>query len=242
MERVAQAKRCGPSRHEEAVVARPVRDLMNVTMNVVTEDTPVKEVARRLSEGYAGGIPVVDAAYHVVGVITEADLIQKDEGPTGEPWPLERRARREARRKMRASTAGDLMSAPASVIGPETDVADLARFMRERRLKYVPVCDRKGVLLGAISRMDLVHEFLRDDAKIAEEVRRILQVEMSLEVRCDVVDGVVTLEGAVEHRSQVPMIVDRIRRVAGAIDVVNRMRWADDDDLPTLRPVPWISV
>ena len=223
-------------------MTRPVRDLMNVTTNVVTEDVSVKEVARRLSDGCTGGIPVVDGSYHVVGVITEADLILRDEGSAGEPWPLERRARREARRKMRASTAGDLMSAPATVIGPEADVSDLARFMRERRLKYVPVCDRDGVLLGSISRMDLVREFLRDDSKIAEEVRRILQVEMSLEVRCDVVDGVVTLEGAVEHRSQVPMILDRIRRVGGAIDVVNRMRWVDDDDLPILHPAPWIGV
>jgi CBS domain-containing protein len=222
-------------------MTRHVRDLMDGCPTVVTEDAPAKEVARTLSECHVGALPVIDETGHVVGVVSEADLILKDE-PVGEPWPLERRARRQARRKARASTAGGLMTAPATVIGPEADVADLARFMRERRLKIVPVCDRGGRLLGVISRLDLVREFLRDDSAIEEEVHRILHVEMSEpEVRCDVTDGIVTLEGRVERRLQVPMILERVRRVAGAIDVVSRLQWEDEGSHAD-RPMPWITI
>jgi CBS domain-containing protein len=224
-------------------MTRRVGDLMDVGAVALVEDATVKDVARSMSEFRVSALPVIDVHRHVVGVVSEADLILKDEGSFGEPWLLERRARRDARRKMRATTAGELMTAPATVIGPEADVADLARSMREQRLKCVPVCDPDGRLLGVISRLDLVREFLRDDSEIADEVRRILRVEMSLgDLRCDVNDGVVTLEGLVEHRSQVPGILERIRGVAGSIDVVGRLNWMEDDELPILRPAPWIAV
>lgn len=224
-------------------MTRLVRDLMDAGAKSVTEDASAKEVARSMAEFHVGTLPVIDTLQHVVGVVSEADLILKDEEAFGEPWLLERRARHEARRKIHATTAGELMTAPATVIGPETEVADVARLMRQRRVKYVPVCEPNGPLLGMISRLDLVREFLRDDSEITNEVRRILQVEMSLaDVRCDVRDGVVTLEGLVEHRSQLPGILDRIRHVAGTIDVIGRLSWIEDDEIPVIQPVPWIAL
>lgn len=223
-------------------MTRRVRDLMQTGVTALMEDVTVKEMARLMSESRLGALPVVDGARRVVGVVSEADLILKDEEGPGEPWLLERRSKRDTRRKIRATTAAELMTAPAVIIGPEADVADVARLMRERGVKYVPVCDPDGSLLGVISRLDLVREFVRDDAEIEEEVRRILQVEMSLpDVRCDVTDGVVTLEGLVERHSEVPVILRRVHRVAGSVDVIDRVRWVEEDDDPVLWLTPWIA-
>lgn len=221
-------------------MTRRVRDVMDPDVPAFTEDASAKEVARRLWATGMGALPVIDAERHVVGVVSEADLILKDEDPAEGHWPLERRAGRELRRRMHAATAGGLMSSPASVIGPEVCVGDLAHFMRERRLKFVPVCSPDGRLMGGISRLDLVREFLREDGEIADEIRRILAFQMSLpELRCTVRDGVVTLEGIVERGSQIPTILQQVRRVPGTIDVVNRLRGRRGEDRTLVRPGPW---
>lgn len=223
-------------------MSRRVRDLMQRGVKALTVDASVKEVARAMSTSRSGALPVVDGAHRVVGVVSEADLILKDEEGPGEPWLLERRSKRDARRKFRATTAAELMTAPPVITGPDADVADVARLMRERRVKYVPVCDPDGRLLGVVSRLDLVAEFVRDDSEIQEEARRVLQVEMSVPgVRCQVREGVITLEGSVEHRSQVPGILERIHRVAGSVDVIGRLNWTQDDLVPVTWPSPWVG-
>ncbi len=221
-------------------MTRCVRDLMDPDVPAVHEGTSAIEVARRLWACGIDALPVIDADRRVIGVVSEADLILKDESPVARRWPLERRGTRDIRRRMHAATAAALMSAPASVIGPEVDIADLARFMRERRLKFVPVCRADGRLLGAITRLDLVREFLRGDREIAEEVRRILEFDMSLpELHGEVIDGVVTLDGTVDRPSQIPVIVERVRRVPGTVDVVNGLRAIRGGEPPLVRPGPW---
>jgi len=222
-------------------MTRHVAELMDEDAKVVAEDATFKDVARALAEQHVSALPVIDEVGLVTGVVSEADLILRDES-FGAWWLPDGWTKRSVRRKAHARTAGELMSHPAVTVGPDTDVSEAAAIMRERRLKRLPVCDPKGRLLGVVSRADLLREFLRNDSELAFDVADLLWHRMSLsrlEVRFLVEDGVVTVEGTVDHRVQVPEIVDRIRGLDGTIDVVDRLRWTHDDSILAQGPVPW---
>ena len=58
------------------------------------------------------------------------------------------------------------------------------------------------------------------------------------ELRLTVAEGIVTLEGQVERRSQISMIVERIRRIDGTVGVITRLGWIEDDTVVELGPLP----
>ena len=82
--------------------------------------------------------------------------------------------------------------------------------------------DAEGRLRGVISRGDLLKVFLRTDADIAGDVRRVAAEHFpgtwqSVEVR--VHEGVVTLGGLVHDTSAVPLVARLVRTVEGVVDV-----------------------
>ena len=90
-----------------------VDDVM--TTAVVTVDAVVsyRDVVNLLTRHRFSAVPVVDAFYRVVGVVSEADLLRKIEyAGDGKPRLFEGRRRRGDRVKADARTAADLMSAP----------------------------------------------------------------------------------------------------------------------------------
>jgi CBS domain-containing protein len=94
--------------------------------------------------------------------------------------------------------------------------------MALHRVKRLPVVDAEGRLRGVISRGDLLKVFLRTDADIAGDVRRVAAEHFpgtwqSVEVR--VHEGVVTLGGLVHDTSAVPLVARLVRTVEGVVDV-----------------------
>jgi CBS domain-containing protein len=226
-------------------MTRRVGDVMNTQPVSVEADVPFKELARTMAERLISALPVVDDECRVVGVVSEADLIVRDETFGRRPHVLEGRAVRTARRKTHALTAGDLMTSPAVTVRPGATLAEAAGLMRKHRVKRLPVCDGDGRLVGVLSRLDLVREFVRDDAEIAEEVAHVLRHELFIppsDVLSQVRGGVVTLAGRLDLRSQVSMVVDRVRRIDGTVEVLNRLSWVDDDEAMELGPIPRIGL
>jgi len=196
-----------------------------------------------LSEDKVSALPVTGQDGRVVGMVSEADLILRDES-FGIRWLPDGWTKRALRRKAHAATAGELMSTPAVTVGPDADLSEAAAIMRKRTIKRLPVCDDEGRLLGVVSRADLMREFLREDTDLAFDVADLLWHRMSLprnEVHFSVDDGVVTVEGVVEHRVQVPEVLDRVRGIAGTVDVVDRLRWTHDDAALASGPFPWVG-
>jgi CBS-domain-containing membrane protein len=66
-------------------VGRRVRDVMAVEVVTVDEHAAFKEVARLLTECRVSALPVLDGQGRVVGVVSEADLLLKEEFPEGPP-------------------------------------------------------------------------------------------------------------------------------------------------------------
>ncbi len=185
---------------------RTVSDVMTRTVVSVDAFTPFKEIVRRMQEYRVSAVPVVDEDHLVLGVVSEGDLILKEDADLeGEPRVLDGAQRRHDRSRAAGRVAAELMTAPAITIGPDATLGEAARLMHHRAVKRLPVVDpAEGTILGIVSRADLLKVFLRDDAEIARElredvIRRTLWIDPDT-IRIVVRDGIVTMEGQVEHR------------------------------------------
>lgn len=216
-----------------------VSDVMTTQVVSVAEDTPFKDIAETLIQGGISAVPVVDAAGHVLGVVSEADLLRKEEFREqyyreGYRPPLRARLRHpKARRKAAGDTAAELMTRPAISVTPDTSVVAAARLMDAHEVKRLAVVDAQGRLAGIVSRRDLVKPFLRADGDIAAEIRedvldRSLWVDTS-GVAVDVERGVVTLSGWMDRRTEAAIAVRLTQRVNGVVGVVDRLTWKQDD-------------
>jgi len=221
---------------------RAVRDVMTTTVVLVDESVGFKDIVRRMEDSNVSALPVVDAAGHLVGIISEADLLLKEEHAR-EPHrrPLERRLRRTERAKAGGLFAAQLMTAPVITIGPEASLGQAARLMHEKHVKRLPVVEEGGKVVGIVSRADLLKVFMRPDEEIRQDVvgdvlARMLSIGPD-RVRATVRDGVVTVEGLVERRSLIPLLTGLVRGVDGVVGVEERLRY-DIDDV-SFRPKPF---
>ncbi|MDR6975947.1 CBS domain-containing protein [Streptomyces sp. 3330] len=222
---------------------KPTRTGALMVGDVVTArcDTPFKEVVRLLEEHRISGLPVVDGNRKVIGVISESDLVLRQAhrpGSDGIGARLRRllggRARHAA--GSRARTAGAMMSAPAVTARADATVSEAARLMTRHRVERLPVVDEEGSLVGIVTRGDLLRVFLRSDEEIRRDVRQEVFVNTLWlaphTVEATVRDGVVTLTGQLERRSEIPIAVGMTRRLDGVVDVVDHLSYRLDDKHP----------
>ncbi|NBM17615.1 CBS domain-containing protein [Streptomyces sp. GC420] len=213
---------------------RTVGELMTTAVVRVRRDTGFKDVAIHLAEHGITAVPVVDDQDRPVGVVSEADLLRKQESRR-DPGGHRTAAYLEPadRAKARALTAGELMTGPAVTARPQWSVVEAARAMAHDRVKRLPVVDDTGRLVGIVSRGDLMRVFLRRDPAIQEEITAdVLTRTLGLDpaaVDARVADGRVTLSGTVPRRSLIPVTVRLCESVDGVVDVTDRLDFEIDD-------------
>jgi CBS-domain-containing membrane protein len=222
-----------------------VRDVMTDPAVAVSDTAPFKEIVATLAVHRVDALPVIDRDGRVVGMVSEADLLVKEEGPVRTRRRVFhfRRCRLEGR-KMRALIAADLMTSPAVTIVPDVSIAAAARVMTERRLRRLPVVDEAGRLLGVVSRSDLLGVFLRSDEDIRDEIvhrvfREVMWIDPST-IPVRVRDGVVTLEGRVERKSMLPLIAELVRAVEGVVGLKLRTTFETDDGPDLHEATGWL--
>jgi len=212
-----------------------VRDVMTTDVATAHPDTPYRRLVQTLADRSVSALPVVDADRHVLGVVSEADLLTKLEFAGGENHRtlLEGRRHRTSRVKADADTAADLMTRPAVVIAQTAPLAAAARVMEQKRVKRLPVIDSSGRLVGVVSRSDLLRVYHRtDDDLHAEIVGPVLHGLLGIapgQLLVTVDDGTVTIGGAVHRSSTIPLVVRLIAGVPGVIDVVEHLSYHYDD-------------
>jgi CBS domain-containing protein len=144
-------------------------DVMSRPVTTVREYDSIKTAAATLAERGFTAAPVVDEDNILVGIVTEADLI-RDAVP--------RRPRSTGHYRERPSGApptlvSQVMSKKVRTAAPDTDCADIAKTMLSHNLRAVPIT-RNRVVVGIVTRRDLLHGLARDDAVIRADIRRIL--------------------------------------------------------------------
>ena len=148
-----------------------VREIMTTEVVTVRRDTSVNDIAKLMRERDISGIPVVDESNHVVGIVTELDMIVRNTRLELPAFiqildlariPLEMPGHyRDRLRHMLGAQAADIMTEQVIAIGPEAEAQDLAELMVKRRLNPVPVVEN-GVLVGIVSRADLIRMMARE--------------------------------------------------------------------------------
>ncbi len=205
-----------------------VNDVMTHTVVAVGPEASFKEIVETMEKWQVSALPVLEGDGRVVGVVSEADLLPKEEYRDGPPVMADQSQPPEDLLKAGAVVARDLMTTPAVSVRADATLAQAARAMARRRLKRLPVVDGEGHLAGIVSRSDLLKVFLRSDEDIADEVR--LQVIGPLfpveepTVRAEVEEGVVTFTGWFRNTELVPMAARMTRAVEGVVDVDFRLK------------------
>ncbi len=152
-------------RHAEERLALKITAGDVMTKGVITAkgDSDIREVSALLSQNRISGLPVVDEEDHVIGVVSEADILfmaGMEKGHTfkdilrhilGDPLP----------KRKHGDRIGDIMSSPAITTRPEADIREVAGILESKRIKRLPVVDSENRLLGIISRADIVRAMSR---------------------------------------------------------------------------------
>ncbi|MFG3144778.1 CBS domain-containing protein [Streptomyces sp. NPDC048243] len=200
-----------------------VSDVMTHTVAAIGPGAGFKEIVKLMEQWKVSALPVVEGESRVIGVVSEADLLPKEEFRDGDPDRYTQLRRLDDLAKAGGVAAEDLMTSPAVTVTAGSTLAQAARIMAHAGVKRLPVVDELGGLEGVVSRSDLLKVFLRSDEDIAEEVQReivsyLFRAPLS-PIRVKVEEGVVTLSGRVRDTSLVPVAARLVRAVEGVVDV-----------------------
>ncbi|MGI5358815.1 CBS domain-containing protein [Streptomyces sp. CA-252508] len=196
-----------------------VSDVMTHTAVAVGSRASYKEIVELMDQWKVSALPVLAGEGRVIGVVSEADLLPKEEYRVDD-GSLRDRPLADLT-KAGAVYAEDLMSSPAVTVHADATIGEAARIMARRHVKRLPVVDGLGLLEGVVSRSDLLKVFLRSDEDMAAEIRATVLADLPGTAGVDVVveDGVVTLGGELRDRALLPLLARAVRAVEGVVDI-----------------------
>lgn len=201
-----------------------VRSVMTTPVIAVTPETPFKEIVSTLAEYRISAVPVIDGAGRVTGVVSEADLIRKEEMRGGLSQLLTT-TRPVRNRKAHAGTTARLMTSPVITIGADATVEDAASKLGRADVRRLFVVEGDGRLAGVLSRADVLRLFLVSDEVIRDRVLRAVPEG----VTATVAEGVVTLGGRVARRSQAIAAIRIAWALPGVVGVAGAVEHEADD-------------
>ena len=144
---------------------KTVADAMTRDPIVVRAETPLNEAIQILAERRISGLPVVDTAGQLVGVISETDLMWQETGVTPPAYImfldsviyLQNPAKYERElHKALGQTVGEVMSSEPISISPDKPLKEAAQIMHEREVRRLPIVDNAGQVIGILTRGDIV--------------------------------------------------------------------------------------
>jgi CBS domain-containing membrane protein len=143
---------------ERPALHRKVSEVMTIEAVAVNEDADIEEAIRLLSGHRVSGLPVVDKENRVLGVITEADILSVMGMKRGHTFKdiVARLLGESVPGNKAGNTVRQVMSSPAISTTPDALILEIAGILEERRIKRLPVVDSRGVLVGIVSRTDIV--------------------------------------------------------------------------------------
>lgn len=146
-------------------MAKTVADVMSHDPIVVKPETPIKEAIKILAERRISGLPVVDNAGKLVGVISETDLLWQETGVEPPVYImfldsviyLENPARHDKElHKALGQTVEEVMSADPVTVSPDQPLRKAAKLMQEKSIRRLAVTDETGKVIGILTPGDIV--------------------------------------------------------------------------------------
>ena len=218
--------------------------IMTRSVITVTPETSVVEAANIMLQRHISGLPVVNSAGHLVGIISEGDFIRRSEIGTqhqrGRFMKFILGAGREATDFVHehGRKVAEIMTPEPLTINEDTDLEKIVELMEKNQVKRLPVT-RGDKLVGIVSRSNLLQAVaslardIRDPTANDDHIRnRIIDalekndwcpIGLSVTVR----DGIVHLSGVItEERSRQASIVGA-ENVAGVKKVHDHLCWVE---------------
>lgn len=138
-----------------------VTEVMRSSFATVKPGTPIIEAARLLLQTNQRGLPVLDEDGRLVGIVSEGDLLHRDElgvRPPAGNWLEEILGIEEggpARERMRALRVGAIMTPNPVCVDESATVSDVVMAMDMRKVAQIPVVTASGVI-GIVNRFELI--------------------------------------------------------------------------------------
>ena len=218
--------------------------IMTRTVVTVTPQTTIVDAANLMLQRHVSGLPVVDGAGKLVGVVSEGDFIRRSEIGTG------RRRGRWLRFVLgpgqsasdfvheHGHKVGDVMTTSPLTITEDTALAEIVALMEKNNVKRLPVV-RGDKMVGIVSRANLlqavaslarqVPDPTADDDHIRNRVIDALEKNdwcpfgLSVIVR----DGIVHLSGVITEERARQAAVVAAEDVEGVKKVHDHLCWVD---------------
>lgn len=149
-----------------------IKDIMTTDVITVTEDDTVEKCANLLSTHDLSGLPVVDEAGNVKGIVTEGDLIRRSariEAPAfleilgGIIYLDDPNKYLDNVKKSMGHFAKNIMSKDITTIHPNENIEDAATLLVKSKVKRLPVLDEAGKLIGIVSRKDIMNHLFHNE-------------------------------------------------------------------------------
>ncbi|MDO9287788.1 MAG: CBS domain-containing protein [Thermodesulfovibrionales bacterium] len=148
------------------------KDIMTTDVITVKPSTTIEELSHKLMEHNISGLPVVNDAGDLIGIVTENDLISQNKRlhiPTvmrlfdafivlESPGKIEKEMK-----KMTATTVDDICSKKVITVAEDTSAEEIATIMSEKKVHLIPVVEGKKIL-GIIGKMDLIKGITKSKA------------------------------------------------------------------------------
>lgn len=216
---------------------RTVADIMTRDVDVVPPEMPVHRAGRVLLDHESAALPVVDRAGHVVGILSEENLVARFGPRRRRPWwhffPDRDQLAREFQRAV-GTTVADIMTHPVITASPALPLASAALLFDTPSIRLVPVVvdDR---LVGTVSRRDLLRGLVcepaepvwRPDADLVTEMReRMAEEQVWVQTphpAASVCDGLLVLWGLVDTKAQKAALETMARAIPGCRGVESHL-------------------
>lgn len=204
------------------------REIMSSPVVTVRRETSVRQIVELMLRNRISGLPVVDDDQRVLGIVTETDLLEKEDRPLPAPPILAWHARSlrlervlGRHRKATGTVARDIMTENIITATEEATVQELAHLMLRHGINRILIL-REGRLAGIVTRADVLKVFLRSDESISQQIREMLARELfidpaTLTLTC--AGGIVTVAGTVDRHSDQALVVKWIRSIDGVVGV-----------------------
>ncbi|MGH7031545.1 MAG: CBS domain-containing protein [Stellaceae bacterium] len=220
-------------------------DVMTRDIVSIAPGAPIREAIGLMLGRNVSGLPVVDGAGKLVGILTEGDLLRRSEIATERHrWHWLEFVMGPGRMageyvKTHGRLVEELMSREVVAAGGDTPLGEIVALMERRRIKRVPVIDG-GALVGIVSRADLLAALARalDAQQVPagddEEIRRRVLAELAKAnwapragLAITVVDGVVGLDGVIFDEHERAALRVAAENVPGVKGVLDRLAWVE---------------
>jgi CBS domain-containing protein len=188
-----------------------VADVMHRNVISVSPETTVEAAARMMLDRDISGLFVVDAKGELAGIVTEGDLLRRDELGTERhrPWWLRLLVSPGRQAADFTHTHGrhvrDVMTTDVIAVQSDAPLEEVVEVMEKRRIKRVPVVENQRVI-GVVSRSDMLR-YLIGHARRAS--------------RADTDDSTIrsTILDALEKQSWAPVTSLNVTVSHGVVDV-----------------------